>query len=116
MKLLSALFATFMLSLANAQSSEPVVYMVDTQTKIQSLRLSTVNSCGEEESTSSPIIGVSDSTVTLSLNPYSDYELMVNNTIFIPISSEDILESITPVENPSPVSLVVAKNWFVEEE
>ncbi|XOV68491.1 MAG: hypothetical protein ACFHU9_04790 [Fluviicola sp.] len=115
MKTLSTLGALFLLTFANAQSTTSVAYEVDTQTSIQSLRLSIAN--GNEKSITPYSIGDFQNTkVCLHLNPALDYELLVNNTKLIQISSAEIRSSIKSSEETSPVSLVSMENWVITEE
>ncbi|MDB3907507.1 hypothetical protein N9355_08535 [Crocinitomicaceae bacterium] len=115
MKILSTLIITLILSAANAQNSKTVHYEVNTHQEIQSLRLSV--SSGFEQSVSPYSIGdFHDMTVCLNLDPSLDYELMVNNTEVIQISSREIRESMKSTEENSPISLVSMQSWIISEE
>lgn len=102
--------------MANAQDAETVVYKVNTHENVQSLRLTAVNSQDKEPTLSSPIGSVCDSIVFLHLNPLSDYELLVNNTVRIEISSDDIQESFAPKDLFSPSSFVATESAMVRED
>ncbi len=115
MKLVSTLLATLFFSITNAQNTETAVYELNTHQKIQSLRLSETNCYEQTAGSFSPIAAVCDSTVCLHLNPLSDYELMVNNTTLIQITSKDIQESLME-EEALPIPFVVAKNSIIREE
>ncbi len=116
MKRISTLFAILFLFTTYAQDAEIVNYELNTHQKIQSLRLSVVN-CDERNVCSlEPIGNIHDSIVCLHLNPFSDYELLVNNTVLIHISSNDIQDSLIPEGQFSQNSIVAAKNWIISEE
>ncbi len=116
MKIFSTILATVILSMANAQNTEIVAYEVNAHQTIQSLRLSPVNSNERTVIASSSIGSLKDSTVCLHLNPSLDYELLVNNTTLIQISSEDIQASFKPEEESSPMALVSMRSWIISEE
>lgn len=116
MKIVNTFLATLIISAANAQNTETVAYEVNTHQMIQTLRLSGVNNTEKETTGLFPIGTVDDSTVCLYLNLCSDYELMVNNTTFIQISSNDIRKSLIPEEEIPPISLVATKTWSFGEE
>ncbi|MCR9171101.1 MAG: hypothetical protein NXI10_01310 [bacterium] len=113
MKIVSTLLVTLMISAANAQSTETVNYEVNTHDLIRSLRLSAVD---ENVNTSLAIGEVSDSSVCLNLNPELDYELLVNNTRLIRITSRELREALPAENTSSPVSLFSMKSWDGIEE
>ena len=114
MKTICTLLAILTLTTASAQNAETVDYEVNTDQLIQSLRLTVIK---DHETTTLPyaIGDLGDSTVCLQLSPSLDYELLVNNSTLIYISSSDIEQSIDAQNENSPISLITIQSWAIRD-
>lgn len=117
MKIFLTLFVSLFLSVTFAQEAETIAYEVDTRLDIKSLRLSLAN----DSKLTKAVYSIGDcfnSMVCLHLDPNHDYELMVNNTVLIEISSRDIQQQLKVEEEAevSPISLITVQEWAIGDE
>ena len=115
MKIACTLVALLILFTASAQNDETVSYEVNTHLQIQSLRLSPLND-NDQLALAYSIGDLNDSIVCLNLNPDLDYELMVNNTTVIKITSIEIQERRKSNETPSPFALASLNSPVVNRQ